>query len=237
MPENSTEKGMNCIIIEDQPPAQRILKKYIQDIGSLHLTGTFGDAIQAMDFLQKEPVDLIFLDINLPKLSGISFLKSLSNKPQVIFTTAYSEYALDGYELDVVDYLLKPFSFERFVKALAKVKREQPTPVKSRIPSKKEHFIKIGYEHVRIAFENIIYLAADGDYCEVVMEDKKYLSSEPMKKWLELLDEANFHRIHKSYLVNIHRVDKISGNQVYLVNGTTLPIGRTYREDFVQKFF
>src|SRR5690606_4660201 len=101
MLENPIEKGMNCIIIEDQPPAQRILKKYIHDIGSLHLAGTFGDAIQAMDFLQKETVDLIFLDINLPKLSGISFLKSLSTKPQVIFTTAYSEYALDGYELDV----------------------------------------------------------------------------------------------------------------------------------------
>lgn len=227
---------MNCIIIEDQPPAQRILKKYIQDIGSLNLVATFGDAIQAMDFLQKETVDLIFLDINLPKLSGISFLKSLSNKPQVIFTTAYSEYALDGYELDVVDYLLKPFSFERFVKALAKVKRNLPTTGKPETNFKKEHFIKIGYEHVRIAFENIIYLAADGDYCEVFLEDKKYLSSEPMKKWLELLDEASFHRIHKSYLVNIHRVNKISGNQVYLVNDTVLPIGRTYREDFMEKF-
>jgi DNA-binding LytR/AlgR family response regulator len=227
---------MNCIIVEDQQPAQRILKKYIEDIGSLTLVGTFGDGIQALDFLQAESVDLIFLDINLPKLSGISFLKSLSHKPQVIMTTAYSEYALDGYELDVVDYLLKPFSFERFVKAVGKVRRKTIVSGEVKYQPKKEHFIKIGYEHIRIAFEEIIYLAADGDYCEVFLEEKKHLSSEPMKKWIELLDEADFYRIHKSYVVNIHKIVKLSGNQVHLVGDTILPIGRTYREDFMGKF-
>jgi DNA-binding LytR/AlgR family response regulator len=227
---------MKCIIVEDQQPAQRILKKYIEDIGLLTLVGTFADAIQAMTFLQKESVDLIFLDINLPKLSGISFLKSLSNRPQVIMTTAYTDYALDGYELDVVDYLLKPFSFERFVKAVGKVRRTTAVSNEAETQSKKEHFIKIGYEHIRIAFDDIIYLAADGDYCEVWLSEKKHLSSEPMKKWLEILDQEDFYRIHKSHVVNIHKIIKLSGNQVHLQGDTVLPIGRTYREDFMVKF-
>ena len=223
---------MRCIIVEDQQPAQRILKKYIADIGSMTLVGTFGDAFQAMDFLQNESVDLMFLDINLPKLSGISFLKCLSDRPQVIMTTAYSEYALDGYELDVVDYLLKPFSFERFVKAVGKVRRNSDISGES----KKEHFIKIGYEHIRIAFDDIIYLAADGDYCEVCLADKKHLSSEPMKKWLEILDAGEFYRIHKSYVVNSQKIIKLSGNQVHLLDEIVLPIGRTYREEFMERF-
>jgi DNA-binding LytR/AlgR family response regulator len=227
---------MKCIIVEDQQPAQRILKKYIQDIESLTLAGTFGDAIQAMNFLQKESVDLIFLDINLPKLSGISFLKSLSSRPQVIMTTAHSEYALDGYELDVVDYVLKPFSFERFVKAVGKVRRNTAVEGEYKNHPKTEHFIKIGYEHVRLGFEDIIYLAADGDYCDVFLVEKKYVSSEPMKKWLELLNQADFYRIHKSFVVNISKITKLSGNQVHLIGDTVLPIGRTYREDFMEKF-
>lgn len=227
---------MKCIIVEDQQPAQRILRKYIAEIGSLTLVGTFADAIQAMDFLKEESVDLMFLDINLPKLSGISFIKSLSNKPHVILTTAYSEYALEGYELDVVDYLLKPFSFERFVKAVVKVGRS--ATFQSQIPnhSKKEHFIKIGYEHIRIAFKDIIYLAADGDYCEIFTTDKKHHSSEPMKRWIEILDEGDFYRIHKSYVINTHKITKLSGNQVYLIGDIVLPIGRTYREDFMENF-
>lgn len=227
---------MKCIIVEDQPPAQRILKKYIEDIGTLTLVGTFGDPILAMDFLQKETVDLMFLDINLPKISGISFLKSLSNRPQVILTTAYSEFAMDGYELDVVDYLLKPFPFERFIKAVGKVKRINSKTSEHGVPTKKEHFVKIGYEHIRIAFEDIIYLAADGDYCEVYLPEKKYLSSESMKKWMDYLEEEDFYRIHKSYVVNIHKISKLSGNQVHMVHGSILPIGRTYREDFMEKF-
>lgn len=227
---------MKCIIVEDQQPAQRILKKYIEDIGLLTLVGTFTDAIQAMTFLQKESVDLIFLDINLPKLSGISFLKSLPNRPQAIITTAYTEYALDGYELDVVDYLLKPFSFERFVKAVGKVRRNTAASNEVETQAKKEHFIKIGYEHIRIAFDDIIYLAADGDYCEVWLSEKKHLSSEPMKKWIEILDQEDFYRIHKSHVVNIHKIIKLSSNQVHLQGDIVLPIGRTYREDFMEKF-
>ncbi len=227
---------MNCIIIEDQPPAQRILKKYIEDQGTLQLLEVFGDPLKAMAYLQENSVDLIFLDINLPKLSGISFLKTLQKRPQVILTTAYSEYALEGYELDVVDYLLKPFSFERFLKAVSKVRlpKSESSPPES--PAKKEHFVKIGYEHIRIAFEDILYLAADGDYCEVYLQGKKHLSSEPMKKWIELLEGWDFFRIHKSYVVNIHQIEKVSGGTLLLRDGSQLPLGRAYKEEFMERF-
>lgn len=227
---------MKCIIIEDQPPAQRILKKYIEDLGTLELAGVFGDPLKAMEFLQESSVDLIFLDINLPKLSGIAFLKTLKLKPHVILTTAFSEYALEGYELDVVDYLLKPFSFERFVKAVSKVRLPALGIANRPESTKTEHFIKIGYDHIRITFEDILYLAADGDYCEIYMTDKKHLSSEPLKRWIEILDGANFFRIHKSYVVNIRHIEKVSGNTLFLRDGSQLPVGRAYKEEFMGKF-
>jgi DNA-binding LytR/AlgR family response regulator len=232
---------MRCIIIEDQPPAQRILKKYIEDLGTLRLMGTFSDPIKAMDFLNTNKVDLIFLDIHLPRLTGLDFLKSLSQKPNVILTTAYSEYALESYELDVVDYLLKPFSFFRFVKAIGKVPGPKAEVLNKSVPKsttskKREHFIKLGYDHVRIAFDDIWYIRADGDYCDIILSNKKYLSSEPMRKWLEMLDEQQFIRIHKSYTVNIARVEKVSGNVITLNNDEQLPIGRAYKEDFTERF-
>ncbi len=227
---------MNCLIIEDQPPAQRILKKYIEDQGSLQLLEVFGDPLKAMAYLQENHVDLIFLDINLPKLSGIAMLKALHQKPQVILTTAYSEYALEGYELDVVDYLLKPFSFERFLKAVSKVRRPQAGTSSAPTPARKEHFIKMGYEHIRISFEDILYLAADGDYCEIYLEGKKHLSSEPLKKWIELLEGWDFYRIHKSYMVNIQQIEKVSGGMLVLRDGSQLPLGRAYKEEFMERY-
>ena len=227
---------MNCLIIEDQPPAQRILKKYIEDQGSLQLLEVFGDPLKAMAYLQENHVDLIFLDINLPKLSGIAMLKALHQKPQVILTTAYSEYALEGYELDVVDYLLKPFSFERFLKAVSKVRRPQAGTSSAPTPARKEHFIKMGYEYIRISFEDILYLAADGDYCEIYLEGKKHLSSEPLKKWIELLEGWDFFRIHKSYMVNIQQIEKVSGGMLVLRDGSLLPLGRAYKEEFMERY-
>ncbi|MEX0362299.1 MAG: LytR/AlgR family response regulator transcription factor, partial [Allomuricauda sp.] len=146
---------MKCIIIEDQPPAQRILKKFIEDVDALELKGVFSDALQAMEFLNTEPINLLFLDIHLPKISGLDFLKSLPNPPHVILTTAFSEYALESYDLNVVDYLLKPFSFQRFLKAVAKVPVVKATHVltsdkETSIASKSHIYIKSGYEHIKI---------------------------------------------------------------------------------------
>ena len=230
---------MKCIIIEDQPPAQRILKKYIEDMGSLQLHGTFSDAIQAMEFLKIESVDLMFLDIHLPKISGIDFLKSMSNPPQVILTTAFSEYALESYEFNVIDYLLKPFSFQRFVKAVSKVNarnqsNHQLKPSDESTTSK-EIYIKSGYEHIKVAFDDIYHIVSDADYTEIVTIEKKYLSNEPLRFWEESLPQAQFFRIHRSHIVNTSKIRKLVGNHIYLPNETVLPIGRAYKEEFVKR--
>lgn len=230
---------MNCIIIEDQPPAQRILKKYIEDVGSLELKGTFSDAIQALEFLRSEKVDVIFLDIHLPKLSGIDFLKTIPYSPHVILTTAFPDYALESYEFSVVDYLLKPFSFQRFVKALSKIKGQEHSttidrsnPVEQH-PPKKEIFIKSGYEYIKVAINDIVHITSDTDYTELKTEGKKYLSNESLRYWLEALPEDQFCRIHKSHIVNLKKIEKVIGNQIYLTQGIKLPIGRAYKEDFM----
>jgi DNA-binding LytR/AlgR family response regulator len=228
---------MNCIIIEDQPPAQRLLKKYIEDFRTLQLKATFSDAIQAMEFLKTETVDLIFLDIHLPKISGIDFLKTIPNPPPVILTTAFSDYALESYEFNVVDYLLKPFSFQRFVKAVSKV------PIQNIAQSneenehtRKEIFIKSGYEYIKITTGDILYIKSDADYTEIFLPNKKYLSSEPLRYWLENLDNNHFMRIHKSYIINISKIEKVASNQVFLMNKIVVPIGRAYKESFAGKF-
>lgn len=232
---------MNCIIIEDQPPAQRILKKYIEDIGSLQLKATFSDAIQAMDYLRSEPIDLIFLDIHLPKVSGIDLLKSVPNLPPVVLTTAFSDYALESYEFSVVDYLLKPFSFQRFVKAVAKVpthRRTEHPPVVSPEPSPgtREIFIKSGYEFIRVAIDDIIYIKSDADYTELVTPGKKLLSSEPLRNWLETLATGQFVRVHKSYIVNTAKIVKVAGNQIHTSSAAVIPIGRAFKDDFSARF-
>lgn len=229
---------IRCIIIEDQPPAQRVLKKFIDDMANMELKATFADALQAMDYLKTEPIDLIFLDIHLPKISGIDFLKALVHKPHIILTTAFSEYALESYEYDVIDYLLKPFSFERFVQAVSKV---PPKPDASVMTGQAQNtsipetlFIKSGYEHIKIDVADIRYIQSDADYTEIFTSKKKYLSQEPLRFWEGYLDSKKFIRIHKSYIINTSKIVKIIGNQVYLADQTTLPIGRAYKESFMK---
>lgn len=228
---------MNCIIIEDQPPAQRILKKYINDIGTLTLKATFSNAIEAMEFLKDERVNLIFLDIHLPKISGIDFLKMQQNPPQVILTTAFSDYALESYEFSVVDYLLKPFSFQRFVKAVAKTKSEKPTqPSTQSIDNQRNNiFIKSGHELIKITLDKILFIQADANYTEIITKNKKYLSSESLRYWEDTLSQQ-FKRVHKSYIVNTSKIEKIVGNQLYLEGEKRVPIGRAYKETFINKF-
>ena len=230
-----------CIIVEDQPPAQRILKKFIEDVKNLELIGTFGEPTAVLDFLKSNSVDLIFLDIHLPKISGIDLLKIIPNSPHVILTTAFPDYALESYELNVVDYLLKPFSFQRFVQAVAKV----PSPSKTtEIDSREENeeglrnevFIKTGYDYTKIVISDIEFIKSDADYTEIVIGGKKRISSEPLRHWQELLDQKSFVRIHKSYIVNTSKIQKVSGNRVHLENGDILPIGRAYKEDFSSRF-
>src|SRR5690606_12490994 len=231
---------MDCIIIEDQTPARRILEKYIRDIGTLRLKATFSDAIAALEFLQNEHVDLIFLDIHLPKISGLDFLKSLSHPPRIILTTAFQDYALEGYDLDVVDYLLKPFSFQRFVKAVTKARaiyqqndNHGPAPDPS---GSSDLFVKSGYEYIKIRVRDILFIKADSDYTEIYLTDKKHLTSESLQYWENYLNKNQFTRVHKSYIVNVDKIRKIVGNQIYLIDQHTIPIGRVYKEPFMDKF-
>ena len=168
------------LIVEDELPAQRILKNYINDLPQLTLAACFNNALEAISFLQQQSVDLILLDINLPKLSGIDFLKTFNNAPQIILTTAYPEYALEGFELDVVDYLLKPFSFQRFVKAIQKVKPNAPTkPISKATPSNNdsiEHFfIKVDKVFYKIVLADILYLKAEKDFVRIFSEDTRQM--------------------------------------------------------------
>lgn len=225
---------MKCIIIEDQPPAQRILKTYIKDVPDLNLLKVFASAIEALDYLNHNEVDLIFLDIHLPKLSGIEFIKSLTKPPLIILTTAFSEYALDGYDLNVVDYLLKPFSFPRFCQAIAKVKAR----LKPDIPLELDEdiFIKSGYDYLKIKIRDILYIKSDSDYTELITARSKYVATESLKYWLNKFENLPFAQVHKSYIVHITHITKVSGNTIYFENGAQIPIGRAYKDSFLTNY-
>ncbi|MEW2920886.1 response regulator [Muricauda sp. ANG21] len=225
---------MRCIIVEDQPPAQRILKKFIEDVNHLQLVGIFSDGLQAMEFLNTEPVDLMFLDIHLPKINGIEFLKSIPEAPDVILTTAFSEYALEGYDLNVVDYLLKPFSFQRFLQAVnkASLKQEQSeTTLENQV---NEIYVKSSHEHIKVSVNDILAISSDSDYTEIRTEKRKVLSNEPLRHWVDILGAPQFYQVHKSHIVNTKKIDRISGNLVYLVDGSKIPMGRAYKDHFLK---
>lgn len=225
---------MNCIIIEDQAPAQRILKKYILDIGTLKLIASFTNAIDAVAFLNSQTVDLIFLDIHLPKISGLDFLESLTNPPSVILTTAFTEFAVESYELNVIDYLVKPFSYKRFVQAASKVATHSNL---SQLSKKDlDFYIKSGHDYIKINLNEVLYIQSDMDYTEVHLDTVKHLTSETLTHWEEKLNKKIFVRVHRSYLINSTKVIKISSNQIYLKGGAIIPIGRAYKDHFISNY-
>lgn len=226
---------MKCIIVEDQPPAQRILKKFIEDVPILELVGIFSDGIQAMEFLKTDPVGLMFLDIHLPKINGLDFLKSIPEPPQVILTTAFSEYALEGYDLNVVDYLLKPFSFQRFLQAVNKVgpKQENGLSGNDNTPIT-EIYVKSSHEHIKVLVKDIYTISSDSDYTEIHLKNKKILSNEPLRHWLDILGGNQFYQVHKSHIINTQKIDRISGNQVIMTDGSKIPLGRAYKDNFLK---
>lgn len=219
---------MHCLIIDDEPVARDILTRYIDDTPMLTLAGECESAVDAISFLKEHKVDLLFLDINMPKLSGISFLKSLIHPPKVIMTTAYSEYALEGYELDVIDYLLKPFSFERFLKAVNKVpageQNEQAHVV-----------IRADGKTYRIAEKDIFLVESMGDYITLHTEDQKHTFNQTLKSFAEELTGSEFLRVHKSYLVSLKHIDYLEGNIIHL-KGHEVPVGHSYKAEFQSRF-
>ncbi len=225
---------IKCIIIEDQPPAQRILQKYIADTENLVLKMTFSDTISAGKYLKGEQIDLIFLDIHLPFVSGMDFLKSEQFYYKVILTTAYSDYALESYQYNVVDYLLKPFSYQRFTQAVAKFAMHKNPETLSKEHTEDSVIIKSGHELIKINSADIIYIKSDSDYTEIFTAQKAFLCNDSLRQWIEKLNES-FCQIHKSYIVNTKCIQKISGNKLFLTNEEVLPIGRMYKKGFMEK--
>jgi DNA-binding LytR/AlgR family response regulator len=227
---------ISCIVIEDQMPARRILQKYIGDINELELKGLFSNALDALEYLRIHQIDLIFLDIHLPKLSGIDFLNVLNKKPFVILTTAFPDYALQGYELEVVDYLLKPFSFERFLKAVLKVERlAESTSISTESKIPESILIKAGYDFIKIKFDDITHIQADGDYSIMFCKNRKHHVSYSLKYWKDKLPAVQFIQVHRSYIVNLQLVDKTSSNHIE-VEKTKIPVGRVFKKKFQEAF-
>jgi len=221
-----------CIIIEDEPLAQNILKKYIGDHPSLELVAVYSDALEAQTTLAQQNIHLIFLDINLPKLSGINFIKTLLHPPLVIFTTAYPEFAVEGFELNAVDYLLKPFSFERFLKAINKALEKLTTPA-SQNPSTNQSsfvFLKADKKFHKVDLDTIYYIEAIGDYMKVITDRGQFIINETMKKLQEQLPPDSFIRVHKSFIISRNKIKYIEGNYVQ-VEDKSIPIGATYRNE------
>ena len=209
---------MNCIIIEDEIPAQNILKNFIGKVPNLNLIDTFKAAIEANSFLNSNTVDVIFLDINLPDISGLDFIKTIKNPPAIIMTTAYPDYAVSSFELDtIVDYLVKPFSFDRFLKAINKAKDRIETP-KSNTEEKASDTIFLNVDKTlhKLTLNEILYIESDRNYITVVTETQKLSYIDALKNWHSKLPENQFFQVHKSFIVNRKFVDKISGNILFI---------------------
>lgn len=222
---------IKCIVIEDEPLAVKVLADYISQVPFLQLEATFKDAILATEFLRNHSTDLIFLDIHLPRLKGMAFLKTLLHPPAVIITTAYHQYAVEGFELNVTDYLLKPFEFERFLVAVNKVKQIRPAQSihAGRAESKDFIFLNINKKKVKIQFADIVYIESQREYIRIVTTQKEFLSKMSTHEIEKLLPSADFKRIHRSFIIAVKRIDSYTAELVE-VNGITIPIGRGYRD-------
>jgi len=222
---------IKCIIVEDEPLAVKVLSDYILQVPFLELQGAFKDAILATDFLRDNDTGLIFLDIHLPKLKGMAFLKMLTHPPQVIITTAYHQYAVEGFNLNVTDYLLKPFEFERFLIAVTKVKTAQSETQK---PNESEEikdylFLNVQKKKVKILFSEIVYIESQREYIKIVTTKNEYISKMSTHEIEALLPANLFKRIHRSFIVSISKIESYTA-EIVEVNGISIPVGRGYRD-------
>ena len=222
---------IKCIVIEDEPLAVKVLSDYISQVPFLELQGTFKDAILATDFLRNNDTGLIFLDIHLPKLKGMAFLKTLTHPPAVIITTAYHQYAVEGFNLNVTDYLLKPFDFERFLIAVTKVKttqHEKQPPIETR-EIKDGVFISVQKKKVKILFSEIVYIESQREYIKITTTKKEYITKMSTHEIEDILPANLFKRVHRSFIVSISKIESYTADIVE-VGGVSIPIGRGYRD-------
>ncbi|WP_254411365.1 LytR/AlgR family response regulator transcription factor [Dyadobacter diqingensis] len=235
--------NLRCLIIDDEQAAINVLSNYISKTPFLELAGTYLDPVQALEVIYTQPIDLIFLDIHMPEISGLEFIKLLRGRAKVILTTAYSQYALEGYELDVVDYLLKPIPFDRFLRAVQKVKEIQSSGEKtvvSPVPAAyapttttNDHvFIKVDSKIMKVRFQDILYIEGLGNYVSIYTDSGRLVTLSTMKEVEEYLSDTYFTRVHRSYIIALNKVEYVEGNQIFLNKNTAVPLGETYRDRF-----
>ncbi|MCD4731937.1 MAG: response regulator transcription factor [Bacteroidales bacterium] len=224
---------INCIIVDDEPVSQDILRKYVADTPTLNLLQVCNNAFEASEALMQHKIDLIFLDINMPKLSGMKFYKSLNNPPYVIFTTAYPEFAAEGFEVDAIDYLLKPFPFDRFLKAVNRAIERIRKPER-KIASGEYILLKADKKLHRVNLSDISHLEALGDYVKVFYADTFILVHETLQRLLDQLPENEFIRVHKSFVISTANISYVEGSQVK-IGEREIPIGKIYKETFLRQ--
>jgi DNA-binding LytR/AlgR family response regulator len=230
---------LRCLLIDDEPPALKVLANYISNINGLEIVGQCKNAIEALNILHEKTVDVIFLDIKMPKILGTEFLKSLSNPPKVIFVTAYRDYAVEGYELDAVDYLVKPVSFERFIKAISKVNRlmgrESPTASTHKQTSEPFVYLKVDRDMKKVYLNEILYIESWKDYVKLFLSNGKTLLVKQSISSMEmLLSDHKFLRVHRSFMVSLNKISGYNGISVQL-EATEIPIGRLYKQTVMDR--
>lgn len=224
---------LSCIIVEDEPLAAEVLEDYIKQVPFLDLVNIYEDALFALEALKKQKVDVIFLDIHLPKLKGLDFIKTLKSPPQIVITSAYREYALDGYELNVTDYLLKPINFNRFLMAVNKLKNQQETELPSMATlhsGERPHLlININKKKIKVFYDEILYIESRKEYINIVTDKESHLTKYQLTDIEAELDKASFMRIHRSFIVARNKIKAFNAAEVEL-GGQVIPIGRSYKE-------
>ncbi|MCU0388358.1 MAG: LytTR family DNA-binding domain-containing protein [Chitinophagaceae bacterium] len=231
---------IQCLVVDDEPLARDVLRRYIEALPQLQLAGECANALQALSFLQEHPVDLLLLDIHMPQLKGNEMLKTLRNPPKVIFTTAHPEYALEGYELEAVDYLLKPIQFDRFIKAIHKVQAfQQPTPFTQPAHNredKKEQYVyfRVDRKMVKVMLDDILYIESMKDYLKIFTTNGMLITRQSMMAVEAMLPGERFLRIHRSYLVHVIHIKSYTAELLEIGRGE-LPIGKGYRSEVLQK--
>lgn len=238
---DKTTIPVRCLIVDDEPMARDVIRKYIENVPSLCIAGEFANAIDATLFLQGDTVDMIFLDIRMPQLSGTDFVRSLNQVPKIIFTTAHKEFAHEGFELDVVDYLLKPIRFDRFLRAVNKAfpQRHQETEINGLVNGHDKKFaspfiyVRVDRKMVKILLDDIVYIESDKDYVKVFTTHSTIITRQTISSVEAMLSENKFFRIHRSFIVSLDKIKSFS-NEIVEIGNKELPIGKLYRNSFLK---
>jgi two-component system, LytTR family, response regulator len=238
---NGKHIQIKCIIVDDEPMARDVIRRYVEKIPNLKLEGEFGNAIDATIFLQEQPVDMIFLDIRMPQLSGTEFVRSLRKVPKIIFTTAHKEYAHEGFELDVTDYLLKPIRFDRFLRAVNKAfpQRQQEVETHGYVANEENRlassfiYLRVDRKMIKVLLNDILYIESDKDYVKVFTEKGFVITRQTIASVEAMLSESQFIRIHRSYIVSVNKLKSFTAEIVEIGN-KELPVGKLYRNNFLK---